>query len=330
MKRAHSIRFALLLSLAACGGGKSGTPAGPSTTPPPAARANLSISLTVTGSRNGPGFIYAVRLTAQNTGSAAATISSLSLTVSAGTASGTATVAPADAFSSLSIAAGATATSALMNLHDDEGTAGYANKVSAAVGYSDSVGTNTATTSADVSALPAPPPTPPAVTITGTATESGAGVVSGVNIEIRDGPDARKFTTTDSAGRYTLPGLQPGTVTVRAWKTGYNDTDQRVTLAGASVTINFTIPKSGGGPPPPPPFPSDACPASPAPPAGATARCNNGQWSMSQNRSGTCSQNSGVACWVCPGVLCFPFAPDAGSGDQSAAPIHLRITIGGR
>jgi len=35
-----------------------------------------------------------------------------------------------------------------------------------------------------------------------------------------------------------------------------------------------------------------------------TAQCNNGQWSCSQNRSGTCSSNGGVRCWVCPGRLC--------------------------
>lgn len=39
-------------------------------------------------------------------------------------------------------------------------------------------------------------------------------------------------------------------------------------------------------------------------PGGTTAVCNNGQYSQSQNRSGTCSQNGGVRCWVCPGVLC--------------------------
>ena len=42
----------------------------------------------------------------------------------------------------------------------------------------------------------------------------------------------------------------------------------------------------GSGPPPP------------------TARCNDGMWSCSQNRSGTCSTHGGVRCWVCPGPLC--------------------------
>jgi hypothetical protein len=35
-----------------------------------------------------------------------------------------------------------------------------------------------------------------------------------------------------------------------------------------------------------------------------TARCNNGQYSCSQNASGTCSSNGGVDCWICPGLLC--------------------------
>jgi hypothetical protein len=35
-----------------------------------------------------------------------------------------------------------------------------------------------------------------------------------------------------------------------------------------------------------------------------TARCNDGTWSCSQNRSGTCSHHRGVSCWVCPGPLC--------------------------
>lgn len=35
-----------------------------------------------------------------------------------------------------------------------------------------------------------------------------------------------------------------------------------------------------------------------------TARCNDGSYSCSQNRPGTCSSHGGVSCWVCPGPLC--------------------------
>ncbi len=35
-----------------------------------------------------------------------------------------------------------------------------------------------------------------------------------------------------------------------------------------------------------------------------TARCNDGRYSCSTTRSGTCSGHGGVSCWVCPGPLC--------------------------
>ncbi|MFE1592415.1 DUF3761 domain-containing protein [Nocardia sp. NPDC058705] len=38
--------------------------------------------------------------------------------------------------------------------------------------------------------------------------------------------------------------------------------------------------------------------SAPSPPPGATALCNNGEYSYSKNRSGTCSSNGGVARWL--------------------------------
>jgi hypothetical protein len=35
-----------------------------------------------------------------------------------------------------------------------------------------------------------------------------------------------------------------------------------------------------------------------------TGGCNNGDWTCSQNRQGSCSQNGGLKCVVCPGPLC--------------------------
>ncbi len=106
-------------------------------------------------------------------------------------------------------------------------------------------------------------------TITGTAVEQAAGPLSGAHIEIRDGPDAKKTTTTDEAGRFTLSGLQPGNVTVRAWKSGYSDIDQRVTVAaGSIVTLAFSVPKAAsvpGTPPPSTPPPSTPPPSTPPP-----------------------------------------------------------------
>jgi len=112
-------------------------------------------------------------------------------------------------------------------------------------------------------------PAPALATITGTAAEQGAGALGGATIEIRDGPDARKWTTTDATGTFTLPGLQPGSVTVRASKSGYSDTDQRISLvAGGVVALTFTIPKAATPAPPPPPTPT---PPPPAPTSSPTA-----------------------------------------------------------
>ena len=117
-------------------------------------------------------------------------------------------------------------------------------------------------------------PAPALATITGTATEPGAGELSGASIEIRDGPDARKWTTTDARGKFTLSGLQPGTVTVRASKIGYSDIDQRITLAaGSVVALNVSVPKvttpapttPAPAPTTPAPTPTPTPPTTPAP-----------------------------------------------------------------
>ena len=126
-------------------------------------------------------------------------------------------------------------------------------------------------------------PAPALATITGTAAEQGAGALGGATIEIRDGPDAKKTTTTDAMGAFTLPGLQPGSVTVRASKSGYSDTDQRISLvAGGVVALTFTVsrvatpaptppPPAPPTPTPPTPTPPPPTPPPPAPPASATA-----------------------------------------------------------
>ena len=109
---------------------------------------------------------------------------------------------------------------------------------------------------------------PARATLTGTATEQGAGVLGGATIEIRDGPDARTWTTTDEAGRFTLAGLQPGDVTVRASKSGYTDTDRRITLAAGGVAaLTFAVPKiAAPAPPAPTPLPPTPPPTTPTPP----------------------------------------------------------------
>lgn len=107
--------------------------------------------------------------------------------------------------------------------------------------------------------------------IAGSVAELGAGPLGGVTIEIRDGPDAKKATTTDAEGRFSLPGLQPGSVTVRAWKPGYSDTDLHASLAPGNVAaLSFAIPRASPPVETTPPSTPTTPPTTPAPPTTPT------------------------------------------------------------
>ena len=110
---------------------------------------------------------------------------------------------------------------------------------------------------------------PALATLSGTVTDSAAGALSGATVEIRDGPDARKWTTTGADGRFSLTGLQPGSVTVRASKNGYPDVEQRATLAAGGLTsVAFSLSKNTAPPQTPAPEPPSTPPAPPpTPPA---------------------------------------------------------------
>jgi hypothetical protein len=90
-----------------------------------------------------------------------------------------------------------------------------------------------------------------------------------------------------------------------SWRGNYTLTFER-TGRGSTRPTPAPPPRGGGG------GEAGMCNGVPAPnscdvgtgPPPATARCNDGLWSCSQNRQGSCSSNGGVACWVCPGPLC--------------------------
>lgn len=108
---------------------------------------------------------------------------------------------------------------------------------------------------------------PALATLAGTVTDSAAGALGGATVEIRDGPDARKWTTTGADGTFSLSGLQPGSVTVRASKSGYADSDQRVVLtAGNRASVAFSMSKVAAPPTTPAPEPPSTPPTTPPPP----------------------------------------------------------------
>jgi hypothetical protein len=307
------IPAAFLLTLMACG--SSAPPTQPT---PPAARAAVTIvGFSVTGVLAGTQYRYSIPFSLQNTGSAAATIVSVEFRVTVpGAAVGTATLTGTELFGSTSLAPGASTPRPTVNLTDTTDRP-FATSITAVVTFTDAVGTNTATASADVPALPAPPPTI-TFALSGTIVEGSAGV-SGARVEVTTGPDAGAAVLTDGSGSFVFAALQAGAFTLLVSKSGYGNLQQNVTLSGNTSGLRLNLAKSASPPPPP----SGLCAPATGSCGTATARCNDGTLSCSQNRSGTCSSHQGVSCFICPGLLCNGIA---GADGVSWTPVPLAFT----
>lgn len=130
------------------------------------------------------------------------------------------------------------------------------------------------------------------------------------------------------AGQMTLLDAQRQIATdwYAAWKSVGRPVAQTTSTSTTTTTVAFTTtvvttaaaprPTTGAVAPATSPSPTSApsCPngtyvnvsgdrvcspySAPAPPAGATAQCNDGSYSMSQHRQGTCSGHGGVRSWL--------------------------------
>lgn len=122
----------------------------------------------------------------------------------------------------------------------------YADNVLALVKYTSS----TDTTEKDLllSADGGPMPMPPAgskFSLTGVSRESaGNATVRDVRIEISSGPNTGRNTKTDRTGKYTLPNLGPGTITVKASKSGYEPMTETL-LFLSNKPLDFRLTKVG-------------------------------------------------------------------------------------
>lgn len=111
----------------------------------------------------------------------------------------------------------------------------------------------------------------------------------------------------------TLVGMVTGAMTAYLWVGNLGSNS-----ASGMVRVAFT-PAPVATPPPtprptPPPGPSYTCNGATVPALvncpndqgvkPPTARCNDGSYSCSMSRNGTCSSHGGVACGVCPGPFC--------------------------
>ncbi len=88
-----------------------------------------------------------------------------------------------------------------------------------------------------------PSPGPSRFSLQGTVFANNVGL-SGAHVDVVDGVNAGRGAITDASGRYTIPDLVPGTMTVRASSSGYADQTVSVTLGG-NQTTNFTLVAAG-------------------------------------------------------------------------------------
>src|SRR5689334_9761767 len=81
-------------------------------------------------------------------------------------------------------------------------------------------------------------------TLSGTVTDASGAVIAGAQVTVRNtATGATKDTTTDSAGFYTVPNLNPGTYEVKVEAKGFNTAVQsNLALAvGAQQSLNISL-----------------------------------------------------------------------------------------
>jgi len=150
-------------------------------------------------------------------------------------------------------------------------------------------------------------------TLIGTVTDGTShGVLPNINIEAADASGNLRTATTGGGGAYAIAAIDAGTYTLTASASGYQATSRAVTVAG-HTQADVVLPRITTIPPGQPPA-SLTCSGIVVPAIvsclnnlgnlAPTAQCNDGAFSCSTSKSGTCSGHSGVRCYVCPGPLC--------------------------
>jgi len=240
-----------VLTLALCAACSKHTTTAPSSTPPPSAanaHAKLDVTaVTVTGETHASGYSYRTVVHLKETAGVAATISSIDLKF----LSGGATVAslhhsqPISDTSNVCPASSAVDTRELLAVDEDPSHA-YATSVHVTVTFTDSTSVvATAEGNADVDALSAPP-APVTYTLSGViGDESTRRGIDGARVEVVNGTNAGRATTTDNTGRYVLDDLASGSFRLRASATSYDAGEQGVAVP-ANPQADFLLRKSTG------------------------------------------------------------------------------------
>jgi hypothetical protein len=281
MKLHSLLAGAALSGLLAAGCGRHAT--SPTPASQPAARASISIaSISVTAqTQTSGGHEYSLRVQLRETGGLAATISSIDLTL----VNGSSQLASAHfdrpiSDASNQVAANGTVDSRELVASDENASHPSATTVQVKVAFVDSLSNaGTATGAADVPA--ASPPPPLVVTVAGLVRDQGTGQpIMGGSVQIVDGPNTGKSSSTDGNGYYSIPGVIAGSFTLHAAASGYDPADQGLTVAADSrvdLMLHATVP----------------CIYAIGPSAVATAPQAGGQLTASITRtSGGCSWNA--------------------------------------
>lgn len=242
---------------------------------------------------------YRIRLTVRETGGqSAVTLGTVDLNFAADGAPG-GTVQLTDAWSSTRLTAGASMDSRNITITDDRAGRPIFTRVTARVAFTDDRQTTASSTgNADISM-------PAVFTLHGVVSEDPDNVpILDARVEVISGVNAGRFSATDGNGYYSIPELRVAGFTIRASKPGFQAVERTVT-GGSAARFDILL-RSLTPAPVPPPSNSSTCTGVPGSVSCGTptARCRDGAWSCSRNRSGTCSSHGGVACWVCPGPLC--------------------------
>jgi Carboxypeptidase regulatory-like domain/Putative binding domain, N-terminal len=125
---------------------------------------------------------------------------------------------------------------------DTTATNAFATTVRVEVTYGDATSTGmTANATADVPPLGPPPPS--RYTLTGRISDPGSVGIPNARVEVLNGDNAGKVTTTDGSGTYTLTELLGGAFRLRASADGYNTGEQNVTVPDVP-RADFTLQRS--------------------------------------------------------------------------------------
>jgi hypothetical protein len=311
------IALAASLSLTACASPTQPAPASNSKTSVPI----LSIvSMSVTADTLSTGArAYRATVKLRESGGAAATVAAIDLTFMSGSSAIVSSHADKPISDAGNVcAANSTVDSRELMTMDDNPAHPAATSVVAKVTFTDGGSmTSTATGSAEVM-VPNPPAT---FTLSGLVSDdAGSKAIAGVAIQILDGANAGKGTSTDGTGNYSLAGLAGGSFTVRASVNAYDATERAVTVAG-NTRLDLRLRPVQTAPPPPPP-PSGPCSYTLSPSSTSTDFKGGGFSATISNTAGNCS-------WEASSDVSWITFPSAKSGTGNATLSYIVLVNGG-